>query len=536
MKNYFYEEAGVELINEYNKKIDALIEEIKNTPTELEFTGTTYYVSSSMGDDNNDGKTPETAWKSLEKVNESRSDFKHGTNILLKRGDSWRLRPALNIQSGTTLSTYGEGAKPKIICSVDASKPSDWEKTEIPNVYKYTGEVGGFERNIGAIIFDGGRAWGIHTTPCTGIYTPETKDLRVDNGPVFNGLEHYTVPPNSKFEGPQDLAGNLEFFHDMPNEALYIYCREGNPAEVFESVELSERGHGIQICCLNLEDKVPFKYRDEPVVAAYDITIDNIHIFGAGTHGIGGGTLKNVLIQNCILEWIGGVVQFPIGENIFKRDFVIRLGNAVEAYGSCDNFEMHHNYATQVYDCCWTVQHLSNSVMSDLHIHDNVAEFANTGSEVWLGEGRVVNMQIHDNFDRYIGYGYSHQRPSTTHPTDKLASGWVGAGGFFYGAGNTNMQCEGNNVCNNVYMLAGSSSHSLAAVYPDKYNFHDNVYIMEDGKKLGAYEPFKGMYTEENIAECLEKAQGAEKGTKFYHIKPGQLGDMYKLCVKKFEK
>jgi hypothetical protein len=43
---------------------------------------------------------------------------------------------------------------------------------------------------------------------------------RVDNGPVFNGLEHYATAPNSDFAGPQDLTGNLEFYHDFEKQVL----------------------------------------------------------------------------------------------------------------------------------------------------------------------------------------------------------------------------------------------------------------------------------------------------------------------------
>ena len=41
--------------------------EIANTATTVNVTGTKYYVSAS-GNDANDGKTPETAWQTLEKV------------------------------------------------------------------------------------------------------------------------------------------------------------------------------------------------------------------------------------------------------------------------------------------------------------------------------------------------------------------------------------------------------------------------------------------------------------------------------------
>ena len=60
---------------------------------------TDYYVSASEGDDGNDGLSPETAWRSLAKVNAS--VFAPGDRILLKGGDRWE---------GTTLHPQGSGA------------------------------------------------------------------------------------------------------------------------------------------------------------------------------------------------------------------------------------------------------------------------------------------------------------------------------------------------------------------------------------------------------------------------------------------
>lgn len=73
-----------------------------------------FYVDSAGGDDSQDGRTPESAWKSLGKVNEM--TFSPGDRILLKTGSIWsgQLQPK---GSGTadnpiTLSSYGNGPKP----------------------------------------------------------------------------------------------------------------------------------------------------------------------------------------------------------------------------------------------------------------------------------------------------------------------------------------------------------------------------------------------------------------------------------------
>ena len=78
------------------------------------YTGTTYYVSSSTGDDSQNGTSPSTAWKTLDRVNQQ--GYLPGDKILLKKGDAWNgyIRPIGNgtAQSPITLASYGSGARP----------------------------------------------------------------------------------------------------------------------------------------------------------------------------------------------------------------------------------------------------------------------------------------------------------------------------------------------------------------------------------------------------------------------------------------
>jgi len=77
----------------------------------------TYYLSSSLGNDTNDGLSSEMAWKSLSKL--SSLTFSAGDTILLKRGDTW-VGEGLSLNGNgsstnwITLSAYGTGDKPKI--------------------------------------------------------------------------------------------------------------------------------------------------------------------------------------------------------------------------------------------------------------------------------------------------------------------------------------------------------------------------------------------------------------------------------------
>jgi parallel beta-helix repeat protein len=88
----------------------------------------TYYVDATGGDDSNDGTSPETAWKTISKVNSM--SFSPGDNILFKRGEVWReqLTVPSSGSSGNpiTFSSYGTGNKPKLLHSVAKNSTDDW--------------------------------------------------------------------------------------------------------------------------------------------------------------------------------------------------------------------------------------------------------------------------------------------------------------------------------------------------------------------------------------------------------------------------
>ncbi|GBF75734.1 hypothetical protein PA598K_04162 [Paenibacillus sp. 598K] len=122
-----------------------------------------YYVDALGGDDDDDGRTPESAWQSLSPVNER--TFKPGDRILLKTGGIWsgQLSPK---GSGTaehpiTLSSYGTGPKPIINGgglaggTVYLRNQSHWiiQNLEITNYASERGDVfreGIFIENAGA--------------------------------------------------------------------------------------------------------------------------------------------------------------------------------------------------------------------------------------------------------------------------------------------------------------------------------------------------------------------------------------------------
>ena len=435
-----YKEAELSLIDEYIQKAFERKAEILASETDITYSGTAYYVSSS-GSDKNDGLTPETAWKTIERINSA--SLKHGDAVLFKRGEKFRTTVPLMTAEGVTYSTYGSGSKPVIVGSVDASYKSDWKETEYENVYEYKDKLDGKTRDVGVIVFDYGKAWGIKLNNSVSV------------GVVSNGLETYDVGI-ARVINAGDLKHDLEFWHDWNTGSIFLYSRDGNPAERFASVELVDYGHGI-------------------TGKANNVTIDNLAFFGIGSHaigysGLGDNTPKNLTVQNCAFSFIGGSVQTMAASG------PIRFGNAVEIFGACDGFRIINCYADNLYDCCWTIQYQGsgdgNEVwFKDVEFANNVAMYSNTGNEIWLsnngGSGKTFgmkNISVHDNYTLFSGYGWSHQRPNKN-------------GNIFYGAGGQNLVYENCSNNNNVGMFTSAFLNLLRYPGTQHYNFNHNIYF-----------------------------------------------------------
>jgi hypothetical protein len=78
--------------------------------------GATYYVDSAKGQDSDSGTSPNTPWKTLDKVNAT--VLRSGDRVLFKAGETWKgqLAPKTAGANGRCISIdrYGDGPKPRI--------------------------------------------------------------------------------------------------------------------------------------------------------------------------------------------------------------------------------------------------------------------------------------------------------------------------------------------------------------------------------------------------------------------------------------
>ncbi len=453
-------------------EIDALtakrIEEIRNTPN-MDFskiTGTIYYVSSSMGDDNNDGLSPEKPWKTAEKVSRMQSKLKAGDAVLFKRGDMWR--KGINTTGsmiamttdGVTYSAYGEGAKPLFYGSPESgTDPSKWILVEgTVNMWRYATPM----VDVGEIIFDGDTDHAKHSHRAAVDYNHQDGKFYVRK---TNFGEEYNIK--------RHFLNDLDFFHDNPTGDfatrkgdIYLRCDDGNPAEVFDTIEF-------------IIDGPIFGTANK----SKDITVDNVCCkYAEGA--VSGSNVENLTVTNIEAGWLGGTIHYYSGPNV---DGMIRLGNGIGNYGSADGFLTDNCYVYQVYDAGISPQfgiEDENAKLSNCTFTNNVVEkciysiehfFSDSKSGMY--ERSCENFVIDGNILRMAGYGFGQTRPN-------------GNGGtHIKGDAGMNRYKPGTfKITNNIFDRSSNNIINSAAADPQYLpDYEGNTYIQVLGKNLGFY-------------------------------------------------
>ena len=104
-------------LHELNLRSDERKQKIINSSSEINPAGNIFYVSNN-GDDRNDGKSPGTAWATLDRVNSF--SYAKDDAVLFERGGLWRGQ--LQCCGDVAYSAYGISEKPKIYGSEHRSE------------------------------------------------------------------------------------------------------------------------------------------------------------------------------------------------------------------------------------------------------------------------------------------------------------------------------------------------------------------------------------------------------------------------------
>ena len=362
---------------EIERAARAMRKKIADAKPELDIKGTTYYVSAD-GDDTNDGLTPETAWKTLDAPFNHSESFKAGDAVLFRCGDifapTYERQTGIALVSGVTYSSYGEGKKPELRATVCNAAELDWKK-ESENLYslKLNHEI-----DIGNIVFNHGEEWGYKKV---------------------KGLDEITTPEM-----------DLEYFHDVVGQKLYIYSENGNPSLRWYDIQLCHRCvilRGIKDHCL----------------------VDGLSLKYTGGFGISGNLAHDITVRNCEFEWIGGSLAGDMTKN------TVRYGNGYETWGGVTRLTVKNCYFAQCYDAALTQQYSDirdfNMSVVDCVFSDNLFEKNTYDYEYFLSEWQTreiprplnpdtqfffKNVYFENNICRQTGYGFGNQRPDRHSP------------------------------------------------------------------------------------------------------------------------
>ena len=409
---------------EGQQKIDALgirIEEIESTPTSIvkadtyvqgvSYCGTAYYMDSENGDDNNDGLSPETAFRTTQRL--EGMGLKEGDAVFFKRGCVF-YDACPTIQNGVTYSAYGEGAKPILTPSSDGGNdPANWVlyyENGGQKIWHYQktsfSSVGWIDFNCSNDLY----AYPVfeYWNPENGFQYIETiyedYDKATGGGHVRNRygklvskeihemlIKDLTFVSRSNYKDPN---GNW-----CVETNLYLRCDEGNPAEVFDVIKMTALTRN--------------EYGDDrpgPVQAvdATNVTFDNLELSNGAQWGV--GHMKHSTIQNCEVSFIGNTVWYY---NEWKPDetghiSVNYIGDGI--YNCVDGMTLRNNF---VHHCCCVgivgemFGESPDTVLDKWVVDSNVVTYCGTSYVYMEGNGWVnldmEGISVTDNYFSYAG-------------------------------------------------------------------------------------------------------------------------------------
>ena len=316
------------------------------------YQGTVYYIDAVNGSDSNNGKSAETAWKSLSKA----ASVSSGNTVLFKAGQTWR--PSSNsssdvftTKSGVVYGAYGTGAKPQILGSAYNYATRTWEQVST-NVWKTN--VG--SESAGVVVYNGGELIGTMTKTKDDVATANIGDFC-----------HYKVVDN--------VISSTDNY-------IYVNCPQ-NPATYWNDIEI-----GVYRTVVDLKSNVTF---------------DNIAVMYTGYHGIATGAgVSNITISNCIVSYIGGSYN---DKN--------RLGNGIQFGISGSNLKVVNTYVSECFDAGLTFQTWESingaGYWREIEFSNNLVENCHYSFE-WFGitGTEFTNIYVDNNIFKGAGYGWSY--------------------------------------------------------------------------------------------------------------------------------
>lgn len=487
------------------------------------YTGTAYYVSNS-GNDAADGKSPETAWASIDRL--ASAQFQFGDAIFFERGGVWRkasLSGSIRYTEGLTLSAYGEGEKPKLIGS-----PENGTGEEKWTLY-YEGP-------------NGEKIWKFYTemTDCSAIVLNGTetfkRDLAYWDGSSFLCIEDFSIPYSMETQ-----MRNMELFVELPytqspvkeidatidgrlgrafqfNEdgepltgSLYVRCDHGNPGKMYNDIEFIAA------------------YKPIDGMSNYT-TIDNL-FFGYSTNTVAGGQFDGIpndhlIIQNCEACWGGGSLDW-FGEQQTAAGFghVEMAGGGFNVAGSYEiiqNCYVHHLFQDGIN---LEVFHGDSEVYSGSTLRNNVSEYClfGIGAALWQEDYEskyyLKDICIENNYSLYNGFESFYNYPPVIKDENSGGIHWPSRIGYLLldaaalsaTAGGENYKITGNTFAFSVSQLIQHSDSES----PVPVDYEGNTYAVLPGFAYGSEleNPWGPLVADHDAASVIEDFLGDKTAT-----------------------
>ena len=389
---------------------DAAALTLKNTIAEnadsITVTGTKYYVSQN-GNDANDGKSENNPLKTVAAVNSL--SLSEGDAVFFERGSQFRTETPLNVVTGVNYGAYGTGEKPIISGSLkEYASESLW----IASAYE----------NIWMLSLPGNRQAGVITF----------------NNDASCGHRRFSI---------SCVAADGDYYHDLENGVLYLYLKDGNPGEYFDSIEI-----GTTAILVN---GMP-----DSGVKRNNITLQNISLKYATKLGMDFEYSTGISVSGCEFSWIGGTVYGTL-----NGEKTIRMGNAVQFWAQASNCKVEYSSFKQIFDAAITFQGAtsSNQSFTGITFDNNLIEYCSMNIEFWgANEAKndtsntvIKEVSVTNNIVRFGGYGWGgRQRYDISNQAMLLC--W----NFEYSEDNINNVTVSGNIldCANCYFFYASTS------------------------------------------------------------------------------
>lgn len=311
--------------------------QIWQTKDTLKVSGTTYYFSEN-GSDQNDGKTPQTAIKSLDRI--ARLPLKAGDAVLLERGSTFRIDAQINLVSGVSYGAYGTGNKPEILGSIKNYAGSDLWKKQANGLWKVA------------------------------FTYPQAGQLVADDGALVG----------NKVFSQSAVKKNGDFYSDGKG-SVYLYSTKD--PNTYSDLEISCGGSMIGSNGSSVKN----------------VTIENWCVKYAGCHGIGILDADHITVRDCVFGWIGGDVhRLGSGDNTRLGNAIEFYNNAnnilvennwiYECYDTGITFQGTHGPFTNIVFrnnlieyCMMSIEYWSSNENDKIRatFEGNVSRFANYG-------------------------------------------------------------------------------------------------------------------------------------------------------------